>query len=443
MLQSVISARTTNSNAQSIRYKEGMAFENKIHKAFKKGGIVVSKNSVKSPDGLHKISDHTFDTIWMESTTHLDSKRKDEFINKRKFVLENSDKYDKFIIFYKHSINPVKDKQLYKFKKELAKNEIQLIDGEAQAICYINFLSAKIGKGVATPIKTAKIDMVDISEIHDNPINREINEKAVANITDSIIKNGFFGAFFVVPRIVDGVHDGYMLFEGHHRKHAYERVLNWGLNISRVVPIINVDWLSTEKQEELGELLIKVNVEYRNWKTLDYIKAQLELANQVGNKDKSFTYNKLLDIKDFCFEFKLGQTMLWYALGPKQPGTHWLDINMLTSGEFRIDEKYNECIDTFISTLRVTMQSFNSMGYQKGEKSLIIKQLRDYLAIVFEKYREGVYDKEELKLRLAFIGEWNSDNSPKTVTELEDVKFEKRYQAYAKKMTHFLNSFNV
>lgn len=440
-MQTLMTAKQANRQVQSLRYKEGMNFENKIHRTFKKGGIIVEKKSVKSENGLHKISDHTFRRTWMESTTHIDGKRKDEFINKKKFVLENSNQYDNFIIFYKHPINPITDKKLFGYKQELLENGIQLIDGENQATAFITFLSTQIGKGVTTKINTAKVEYVDISEIYDNPINRDISETAVSNITDSIIKDGFFGAFFVVPRIVDGEHMGYMLFEGHHRKHAYERVISWGLDIDTKVPIINVDWLSTEQQEELGELLIKVNVEYRSWKTLDYIKAQLELANQVDNKEKAFTYQTLLDIKDKCFEFKLGQSMLWYALGPKQPGTYWLDTNNLTSGKFRINDEYKRCIDVFLSSLEPIMANINSMGYTKPDRSQILKELRQYLSICFEEYKSGNYDETQLKLRLAFIGEWTVDNSPKTTTDLESKKFEKQFETFSKKIQMFVGNF--
>ena len=245
-MSELMTAKQANKKAQSLRYKEGMNWENKIHKTFKKGGIIVEKKSVKSPDGLTKISDHTYGRTWMESTTHIDGKRKDEFINKRKFVLENSNEYDKFIIFYKHPIDPIRDTELVSYKKELLENGIQLIDGEGQSRAFINFLSIEIGKGVSSTINVAKVEYVSIFDVYDNPVNREISEKAVSDITDSIIENGFFGAFFVVPRIVNGKQNGWMLFEGHHRKHAYQRVLEWGLKIPTNVPVINVDWLSSE-----------------------------------------------------------------------------------------------------------------------------------------------------------------------------------------------------
>ena len=82
-MQTPMTAKQANRQVQSLRYKEGMNFENKIHRTFKKGGIIVEKKSVKSENGLHKISDHTFGRTWMESTTHIDGKRKDEFINKK------------------------------------------------------------------------------------------------------------------------------------------------------------------------------------------------------------------------------------------------------------------------------------------------------------------------------------------------------------------------
>lgn len=439
-MSEVMTAKQANKKAQSLRYKEGMNWENKIHKAFKKGGIIVEKKSVKSPDGLTKISDHTYGRTWMESTTHIDGKRKDEFINKKKFVLENSNEYDKFIIFYKHPIDPIKDTDLVSYKKELLENGIQLIDGESQAIAFINFLSTQIGKGVVSKIPVAKVEYVSIFDIYDNPVNREINEKAVADITDSIIENGFFGAFFVVPRIVDGEHRGWMLFEGHHRKHAYQRVLEWGLNIPTQVPIINVDWLSSEQQEELGELLIKVNVEYRSWQLLDYVRAQLELANQVGNDEKSFTYQRLLEIRDISKDLGLGFTMLWYAIGPKKPGSHWFDNGKVTSGKFRISESYSNIVDTFISSLRNPMKILHNKWTRTDERAIVKKFLREYLQLTFEQFKDDL-DEMELKLKLNFISTWDTKSAPSSNTELESNEFKDRYNDYKSQQMEFLKQF--
>jgi len=441
-MSELMTAKQANKKAQSLRYKEGMNWENKIHKTFKKGGIIVEKKSVKSPDGLTKISDHTYGRTWMESTTHIDGKRKDEFINKRKFVLENSNEYDKFIIFYKHPIDPIRDTELVSYKKELLENGIQLIDGEGQSRAFINFLSIEIGKGVSSTINVAKVEYVSIFDVYDNPVNREISEKAVSDITDSIIENGFFGAFFVVPRIVNGKQNGWMLFEGHHRKHAYQRVLEWGLKIPTNVPVINVDWLSSEKKEELGELLIKVNVEYRSWKLLDYIKAQLELAKQVTNNDKISTYNKMLDIKDISNELKLGLSALWYICGPKKPGSHWLDSNKLTSGKFRIDSEYSDMIDVFTESLRNPMKMINDTFKEKSVRDIVRSKIKDYLAIVFEEYRADG-DIRELKFKLNFMTQWDKNTAPKSVGEIESNEFKTKYNRYKTQQMEFLQSFSL
>jgi len=431
-MQEVNEAFLVNSKAQKKRYITGNNWERKIHTHFKKNGIVVDKRSVTTEDGK-RISDHTFGETWMESTTHLDRKRTNELIDKKRLVEETNEGYKTFIIFFKTYINPTNPKHndLKVYKNKLENAGFIFLDGWTNSSSFINYFGRQIGNGIVNKIRTARVEYVNINDISENPINRDINENAVQDITDSIISNGFFGAFFVVPHIVNGKQKGYMLFEGHHRLLAYKRVISWGLNISMNVPIINVDWMTSEEKEKLGELLIKVNVEYRSWQLFDYVTAQHTLAKQVKNVEKENTYQKLLDLRPISNSFKLGYNGLWYVVGPKKDN-YWLDVSKIHDGTIRFDESYMTSIDDFNKMCESPIKDFLRINKKSKDFNVIKENLRAFLAREFERFKKN-QDKKQTEMRLDIITTWNINNYPQSI-EILDTDYQKIISEHVKKL---------
>jgi|9_EtaG_2_1085328.scaffolds.fasta_scaffold20442_2 hypothetical protein len=419
--------KATQSKAQKQRYLNGMNWETKIHNLFIQNGIMVDKKDVETSEGK-KISDHTFGNIWMESTTHIDSKRKDELIKKKSLVMESSS-FDNFIIFYKHEIKEDNPSQaaILQHKQSLKDAGFMFFDGTTACEAFISFLGNGLGKGVATEIPVAKPIEVDISDIYPNELNREINKKAELSIAKSIVNNGFFGAFFCVPRIVNGKQDGYTLFEAHHRYGAFKKVIDWGLNISAKVPVINVHWLDDTQKEKLGELLIKVNVEYRAWQLYDYVQSHLTLASQLNNEEKVRTYEKLVDLRPVSKKLQLGYNGLWYVVGPKD-SKMWLDSSQIQDGTIRFDSKELTLIDSFVKVLEPILRHFNAVQFpNKKDYNVVKENLRGFLAREYENFKvDG--NLFLTKLRLEFIKTWTISNYPQTYEIMDGDDYQNKIQ---------------
>jgi hypothetical protein len=119
---------------------------------------------------------------------------------------------------------------------------------------------------------------------------------------------------------------------------------SWGFSLDKI-PCVIVEWESTANMEKLSKLLIKINVEYRNWKLSDYIKHHLYAAELLLKKDennqsiinKQYSYQALLNWMKLGKTNNFGDTGLLYILGPvKGSGDKWLNQGMIKDGDYTV-----------------------------------------------------------------------------------------------------------
>jgi hypothetical protein len=114
-----------NTEANKTRREHGEEFEKHIDTLLVKSGLGCHRTFIDTTDG-EKISDHTFDDVWMESTTFFDKKRVDEFVKKKKVIEEATSDFKKFFLFYEREVS----KKTEKLAQKLAEAGWVLIDGE-------------------------------------------------------------------------------------------------------------------------------------------------------------------------------------------------------------------------------------------------------------------------------------------------------------------------
>jgi len=330
-----------NAQANERRREHGATFEKYVDTLLVKSGLGCQRTRVKTSDG-EKISDHTFDNNWMESTTFFDKKRVNEFILKKRVIEEATTNFSKFFLFYEREIT----KQTQVLVDKLVNAGWIVLCGKTQIEAFISAFGKHNSFSKNDIIQVAKPQLIDINLLIENPFNREQNKKGVESIAKSIVNEGFLTCLYVVPkRNKKGVIIGYMLFEGHHRLSAAKIVKSWGFSLNQL-PCVVVDWLSTDDMEELSRLLIKINVEYRSWKLGDYIKHHFDVAELLikDNKtnssliNKQYSYQTLLNWMKIGKQYGFGDNGLIYILGPLTGSDRWLDQDVIRGGEYVVEQ---------------------------------------------------------------------------------------------------------
>jgi hypothetical protein len=290
-METLLEQTEVNIQANNIRREHGAVFEKYIDTLLAKSGLGCHRTYINTTDG-EKISDHTFDNIWMESTTFFDKKRVNEFITKKLAIEEATTKFTKFFLFYERDLT----KSSQTLSEKLITAGWILIAGKSKIDAFIKAFGQRRAFSTNDTIRIAQPKLINVDLLIPNPLNREENGKGIETIAKSIINEGFLTCLYVVPqKDSKGNITGYMLFEGHHRLSAAKTVREWGFSLKEL-PCVVVDWLSTDDMEKLSKLLIKINVEYRSWKLRDYIKHHLDIAKILNITDKIYSYQTLLDL---------------------------------------------------------------------------------------------------------------------------------------------------
>jgi hypothetical protein len=366
-----------NARANETRREHGATFEKYVDTLLVKSGLGCQRTRVKTSDG-EKISDHTFNTIWMESTTFFDKKRVNEFILKKKVILEATNDFEKFFLFYERDITPTTKPLVDK----LVNDGWVVLCGKTQIEAFIITYGKHSNKFKNNPIqnnviRTAQPQLIDVELLFENKLNREQNKKGVESIAKSIVNEGFLTCLYVVPRKDEHSNiTGYVLFEGHHRLSAALMVRSWGFSLNQL-PCVVVDWLSDADMEELSRLLIKVNVEYRSWKLADYIKHHFDIAKILNITNKTYSYETLLNWMKIGRQCGFGDNGLIYILGPVSGSDLWLDQDIIRGGDYIVtkSEVENYATPFFDVMKEFILDAKQNEGYRKDVYQLFCCQL--------------------------------------------------------------------
>lgn len=380
-----------NKAAQQNRREHGEAFENENQELLIEAGIACNKDIVKFSDGSSVIGDHCYKEYWIESTTHFDKKRINEFLGKKQAIEKTTKKYKTFVLFYEKALTPKTEKLVL----PLEADGWLIIAGEAQINAYVSTFGRLKAFSQNGNVKVATPQMIPVDMLVANPLNRDEVKEGVVNIAKSIINDGFLTCLYVVPVMKNGKIVNYMLFEGHHRLSAVKLAAKWGHEIKEL-PCVVVDWVTTDDMERVSELLIKINVEYKTWKLRDYIKHHAKVAEILKLKAKKFSYDTLLELMTLGKHNGFGDNFLVYIFGKCYGASLWLDLPNIQDGEFRMSENvYNNYVVPFIDELNVYFDEakahklYNNNVYQYLCKRLFIdfkagnvtqKQISKYLA---------------------------------------------------------------
>ena len=392
--------------AQKETYNHGMEFESSNDLALTKKGVVTKRERILTLDGL-KISDHSFHDVWVESTTHIDKKRSLEFKEKIKNLksTHEANHINHYVILLEKKIRS-NAKQLLKCIDELKREGWIVVQGLDEINAFVEIVSDKYSSISNGKIKKAKPKMVKLDDLIRNPLNRPTDEDGVVNIAKSIVRNGFITCVFAVPYYENGKFTGkYMLFEGHHRYDASIVVRDvWGFDDMNEVPCVIVDWITTEQMDELGNMLIKINVEYKKWTLKDYIQShfkQAKLLKKMGIyqdggevlKDKIFSYGCLEDWRKKSNTEKVGQNTLLYIVGPKSKNSNNLDVKVIEDGEYKINKsEVDDYIKPFLEpTISFHKEIKNKDWYQVGV-------YRDFCSEIYKKFKNDDIDLKAVKL---------------------------------------------
>jgi hypothetical protein len=403
-----------NARANSQRREHGAKFEKYVDTLLVKSGLGCQRTRIKTSDG-EKISDHTFGTIWMESTTFFDKKRVNEFILKKKVILEATNHFEKFFLFYEREVTPSTQHLVTK----LVDDGWVVLCGKTQIETFISVYGKHANKFKNNPIQnnvipTAQPQLIDIKLLFENRLNREQNKKGVESIAKSIVNEGFLTCLYVVPRKDEhGNITGYVLFEGHHRLSAALMVRSWGFSLNQL-PCVVVDWLSDTDMEELSRLLIKVNVEYRSWKLADYIKHHFDIAKILNITDKTYSYETLLNWMKIGRKFGFGDNGLIYILGPVSGSDLWLEQDIIRGGDYVVtkSEVENYANPFFDVMKEFILDAKRNEGYRKDVYQLFCCQL-------YEKFKA---DEIDLNLINNYFRAYNMLKSTEIPNKKSDVK---------------------
>ena len=224
-----------NAQANEERRTHGARFEKYVNDLLFKSGLGCTKTRIKTSDGV-KISDHTFDDVWMESTTFFNKARANEFVLKKKLIEEATTEFTKFFLFYEKDIT----KTTQSLVTKLENAGWIVISGENEIESCISAYGKRKSSSLNNIISVAHPTLIDIDLLIENPLNREQNKKGIEAIANSIVNDGFLTALYVVPDKDDNGNatGNYMLFEGHHRLAAAKMARSWGFHLDKLQVLI-------------------------------------------------------------------------------------------------------------------------------------------------------------------------------------------------------------
>lgn len=402
---------TINKQANDLRRKHGEVFEKEIDTLLAKSGLGCHRTYIDTSDG-EKISDHTFDNIWMESTTFFDKKRVNEFITKKLVIEEATTKFTKFFLFYERDVT----KTTQNLAEKLKNAGWILIAGKSKIDAFIKAFGQRRAFSTNDTIRIAQPKLINVDLLIPNPLNREENGKGIETIAKSIINEGFLTCLYVVPqKDSKGNITGYMLFEGHHRLSAAKTVREWGFSLKEL-PCVVVDWLSTDDMEKLSKLLIKINVEYRSWKLRDYIKHHLDIAKILNITDKIYSYQTLLDWMKIGKENGFGDNGLIYVLGPLKDGDKWLDQDLIKSGDYVVTKTE---VEKYATPFFDVMKKYRVAAKKKDEFRNDVYQL--FCCELYEKFKNNEISLKECLHHFAAYNMLDTQQIPNKKADIKNV----------------------
>lgn len=410
-METLLEETKVNTQANKIRREHGAVFEKHIDTLLAKSGIGCHRTYINTKDG-EKISDHTFDNIWMESTTFFDKKRVNEFIDKKLAIQETTNKFTKFFLFY--------ERDLTKSTQTLAEKLINagwiLIDGKSKIDAFIKAFGQRRAFSSNDTISVAQPKLIGVDLLMPNPLNREQNKNGVETIAKSIINEGFLTCLYVVPqKDSKGNITGYMLFEGHHRLSAAQMVRSWGFSLDNL-PCVVVDWLSTDDMEKLSKLLIKINVEYRTWKLRDYIKHHLDIAKILNITDKIYSYQTLLDWMKIGKENGFADNGLIYVLGPLKDSDKWLDQDLIKSGDYVVTKTE---VEKYATPFFDVMKKYRVAAKKKDTFRNDVYQL--FCCELYEKFKNNEISLKECIYNFAAYNMLEPEQVPNKKSDVKNV----------------------
>jgi hypothetical protein len=405
-----------NARANETRREHGATFEKYVDTLLVKSGLGCQRTRVKTSDG-EKISDHTFKNIWMESTTFFDKKRVNEFILKKKVILEATNSFEKFFLFYERDITPATTPLIDK----LVNDGWVVLCGKTLIEAFITTYgkhAAKYKNSVIqnNVIPTAQPQLIDINLLIENRLNREQNKKGVESIAKSIVNEGFLTCLYVVPKKdKNGKIVGYVLFEGHHRLSAAIMVKSWGFSLNQL-PCVVVDWLSADDMEELSRLLIKVNVEYRSWKLADYIKHHFDIAKILNITDKTYSYETLLNWMKLGRQYGFGDNGLIYILGPVDGSDLWLEQDIIRGGDYIVTKSE---VEDYATPFFDVMKDFISDVKQNKEYRKDVYQL--FCCQLYQKFKDKEINLDEVTNYFLAYSSLKSHQIPNKKSDVKNI----------------------
>lgn len=408
------------SQVNEKRREHGEKFEKYVDDLLVKSGLGCKKTRIHTSDGF-KISDHTFDDVWMESTTYCNKARANEFILKKILIEEATTKFTKFFLFYEKDITTASAPLV----KKLEDAGWIVISGETEIESCIAAYGKRKRHSLNDIISVAQPTLIDIDLLDENPLNREQNKKGIEAIAKSIVTDGFLTALYVVPDVDDNGNPSgrYMLFEGHHRLSAAIMARSWGFSFKKI-PCVVVDWMSTADMEKLSKTLIKINVEYRNWKLTDYIKHHLDAAEFLLKKDetnqnlinKKYSYQTLLEWMAIGKENGFGDVGLLYILGPLRGSDKWLDQGIIKDGDYIVTKsEVEEYAYPFFDVINSWAADSRSRDWYRKD----VYQL--FCCELYERFKNGNVVLNTCELYFQYFNNLGKTETPNKKSDLKDT----------------------
>ena len=113
-----------------------------------------------------------------------------------------------------------------------------------------------------------KFELLTLEQVVFNKVNREKNPKHIARMKSLIQSNGMVDAVKVVPSKENN--NKYYIVEGQHR---YQSLVQLGC---KQIPCLILDWVDSEDEDSILEVIISMNTNNKNWTLLDYARSYCE-----------------------------------------------------------------------------------------------------------------------------------------------------------------------